>query len=78
VKLAYDVELMRPACVLIAVAMGADRSPTLRFPSERWLLAPTSGTHVYEINEVQLGRLVAMTLDNVTSSCETGSSTPTK
>lgn len=43
--LIYDIELKRPACVLLQAAYGCGASPqALRyFGAESWLVAPTKG-----------------------------------
>lgn len=60
-RIAYDTELKRPACVLVAVGMGADREPAMWFDPKHWLLAPTPDMHVYEITPSQLRWLVYYT-----------------
>jgi hypothetical protein len=60
-KVAYDCQLKRPACVLIAAAMGADSNLANHFDTEDWLLAPTPGMGVYECTQDQLEQLVEMT-----------------
>ena len=59
--LAYDVQEKRPACVLLAAAIGADTSAAKAFPSELWLLAPTPGLKVYDVSDSQLFIIVAST-----------------
>jgi len=58
-KIVFDIELMRPACVLIQAAMGGDPVTASAFPSETWLLVPTPGMTLYEVTPVQLRALVA-------------------
>jgi hypothetical protein len=60
-KICYDITLMKPGCVLLAAAMGADTEPSKCFDTEYWLLAPTPNLRVYEINEAQLKQLVTKT-----------------
>lgn len=60
-RVAYDVELMRPACVLIAAAMGADTAPCHAFDASDWLVELTPGMAVYETTPDQLLELVAVT-----------------
>lgn len=55
---AFDVKLMRPACVLVAAGLGASSEAAKRFPTESWLLAPTDDMSVYETTPVQLEWLV--------------------
>ncbi|ARQ95414.1 hypothetical protein [Bradyrhizobium phage BDU-MI-1] len=57
-RIAFDIKLMRPACVLVAAGMGADSNLASRFETKDWLLAPTPDMGVYEINEIQLDQLV--------------------
>lgn len=42
--IAYDTDLKRPACVLVAAGMGGDPKISQRFKNELWLFAPTPGT----------------------------------
>jgi len=58
-KIAFDVELMRPACVLVAAGYGADSSVPSLFPTDSWLLHPTDDMAVFEITDDQLEILVA-------------------
>ncbi len=58
-KLAYDITLMRPACVLVAAGMGADTEASSAFDPSAWLLIPTPNMKVYETTPEQLRRLVA-------------------
>jgi len=53
-KLAYDLKLKRPGCVLVAAGLGADTEASMRFPTSSWLLAPTENMAVYNINEADL------------------------
>lgn len=59
-KVAFDIELMRPGCVLVAAALGADTEPCAHFETETWLLAPTPGMRVFETTPEQLRRLVEL------------------
>lgn len=46
ITLLYDVELRRPACVLLQAAAGTDYRDIFfqrLFPSETWLVFPTPG-----------------------------------
>lgn len=46
--LIFDVDLMRPGCVLLQAAGGGDRDLLMAlFPSETWLDAPTDGMGRY-------------------------------
>jgi hypothetical protein len=60
--LAYDAQQRRPACVLVAAAMGASTSAAKEFPSELWLVAPTSAMRLYKVSEQQLYIIVACTI----------------
>ncbi len=60
-KVAYDCKLKRPACVLIAAALGADSNLAHHFDTEDWLLAPTPDMGVYECTPDQLEQLVETT-----------------
>ena len=64
VKVAYDIKLMQPACVLVAAGMGASTDASKRFPSELWLLTPTPGMRVYETTPEQLESLISKTIDH--------------
>lgn len=57
-KLAYDITLGRPACVLVAAGLGADVDASRVFPVKSWLLAPTPDMRVYETTADQLSLLV--------------------
>lgn len=57
-KIAYDLVLKRPACVLIAVAMGADRDTALAFDTADWLVGLTPDLKLYEITPEQLDILI--------------------
>lgn len=54
----YDLTLDRPACVLVAAALGGSTAVAKLFPSELWLLAPTPQMKVYEISDAGLALLV--------------------
>jgi len=55
--LVYDAVLMRPGCALLQAAMGGTVSASL-FPSEHWLLGPTSHLKPYAMTQQQLDDLV--------------------
>jgi hypothetical protein len=59
-KVAFDLELMRPGCALLQAALGAGTSIAQHFPVESWLLFPTPGLKVYELTDEQLPKLVEM------------------
>lgn len=58
VPVAFDCDLMRPACVLVAAGIGGSVEAAKRFPTETWLLAPTDGMRVYMAAPAQLDLLV--------------------
>ena len=60
-KIAYDCDLKRPACVLLQAAMGGSSEAAKLFPTESWLLAPTEGLRVYPVTPKQLNTLIQMT-----------------
>lgn len=59
-RVAFDLHLMRPGCVLVAAGMGADTEPCAHFETDTWLLAPTPGMKVFETTPEQLAKLVEM------------------
>ncbi len=67
-KVAYDIKLMRPACVLVAAGLGGQSASASaaaqRFNTEDWLLSPTPDMKVYETNEHQLLALLKLTEDS--------------
>jgi len=64
-RAAFDIDLMRPGCVLVAAAMGATPGVANRFNTEDWLLIPTPGMQVFEITKKQLNVLLTK-LSNLT------------
>lgn len=70
-RLAFDIKQMRPACVLLAAAMGADPAASKRFDSETWLLAPTEDMKVYAVTEEQLAQIVQRTEQHHQTQAET-------
>lgn len=56
-KLCFDTTLMRPGCVLLAAALGADTELAKQFDPSTWLLAPTPDLRVYNITEEQFAEL---------------------
>jgi hypothetical protein len=57
-KIAFDIELMRPGCVLLQASYGClCHELELYFPTETWLTAPTAGLAVYDVTEPQLQKL---------------------
>lgn len=63
-RIAYDVDLMRPGCVLLQAVMvgGGEWNIASAFPSETWLTHPTPGMKVYAVTDDELRRLVEMTV----------------
>lgn len=59
IRIAFDIKLMRPGCVLLQVALGCRSRIAHKFPVESWLIAPTPDLRVYEITDEQLSRLIA-------------------
>lgn len=60
--IAYDTDLCRPACVLVAAGMGAGVEMSKRFKTELWLLAPTPAMRVMPVeHEKQLQDLINIT-----------------
>jgi hypothetical protein len=63
-KIAFDVDQVRPGCVLLQAAMVREGRPQNfldLFPSETWTLDPT-GLAVYEVTEEQLQILSEMAI----------------
>lgn len=56
---AFDIERMRPGCVMVAAMMGASSEVCALFPTDSWLLAPTDTMRVYPTTPEQLAALVA-------------------
>lgn len=57
-KIAFDLTLMQPGCVLVQAAMGCEPSIAHHFNIDDWLLSPTPGMRVYPIGESQIDILV--------------------
>lgn len=55
---AFDLELMRPACPLVAATLGADTHVPNLFPPESWVLVKSHGMHVYPTTAGELKELV--------------------
>lgn len=53
-KIAFDIKLMRPACVLLQAVYGCGADVLADFNGESWLLAPTDDLRLYELDEKQL------------------------
>ncbi len=57
----YDLELMKPGCVLLQAMYGGTIPDfSSRFDAEEWLLAPTPNLKAYEITEEQLEKLTEL------------------
>jgi hypothetical protein len=68
VRIAFDVSLRRPGCVLVQAALGASVPGPLfqrLFPHETWLLSPTDGMKVYPVTDDQLAQLSRMAAEAV-------------
>jgi len=61
VKIVYDIEAMKPGCVLLQAVHNCDPDLAHHFDTKHWLLAPTDNLKVYECTDDQLKQLVAMT-----------------
>lgn len=57
-RIAFDIKLMRPGCVLIQAGMGGDPAAANRFDSRLWLTDITPDMAVYDLVGDQLERLV--------------------
>jgi hypothetical protein len=57
-RLVYDINLLRPACVLLQVPFGGEVAAAKMFPSECWLTEPTPDMKCYLMTEEQLKQLV--------------------
>ena len=64
-RIAFDMQKMRPGCPLVAAALGACTEAANRFNVEDWLLYPTPGMKVYDITEAQIKALL-MVMPNLT------------
>jgi hypothetical protein len=55
----FDAKLMRPACVLLQAAFGADNFNVANlFDAKLWLVAPTPDMKRFEVTKEQLQLLV--------------------
>ncbi len=57
-KIAFDIELMRPGSDLIQVAMGGTEGIANRFDTEDWIEATSTDMKLYEVTDEQLIQLV--------------------
>jgi hypothetical protein len=64
VKIAFDIKLMRPACVLLQAVYGCDAHVLRDFNGESWLLVPTDDLRLYELDEKQL-RLLSQRVNDL-------------
>lgn len=64
-RIVFDTELRRPACVLLQTVYGGDSSVVLGFPAETWLTFPTKGMQTYEATEEQIEKLIVMSIEAV-------------
>lgn len=62
-KIAYDMTLCRPACILIQVVLGGTVSAEqlARFPPGSWLTAPTPDMQLYAVTDADLAQAVKLT-----------------
>lgn len=64
-QIVFDVELRRPACVLLQAAYGVDSSVVYDFPANTWLTFPTKGMRVYEATDEQIEKLIEISTEAV-------------
>ena len=57
-KIAFDINEMKPGCVLLQATFDCDPHIAHKFKTEHWLLAPTPEMKVYELTPQQLEILV--------------------
>jgi hypothetical protein len=57
-RLAYDTDLCRPGCVLLQAAMGGSTEAAQLFDTKSWLLAPTPGLKVRQVDDAELMRKI--------------------
>ena len=57
-KIAFDIELMKPGCALLQAAMGGTEGIANYFDSRDWIIAPTKGMKIYEVDKAQLLQIV--------------------
>lgn len=60
-RIVYDLDLMRPGCVIIQAGRGCDPAMAHAFDTEDWLVRPTPGMRIYPITPEQLPILVQKT-----------------
>ena len=59
-KIAFDIDVMKPGCAIIQAAMGGTEGVASAFPVESWQITPTPGMKLREITPEQLIQLVEM------------------
>jgi len=59
-RIAFDIKLMRPGCVLLQAVLRCNSQLAHRFPTKSWLLTPTPDLRVYEASDEQIEHLVEM------------------
>lgn len=67
-RIAFDVRLRRPGCVLVQAVMGGSVPGPLfqrLFQHETWLVSPTDGMKTYPVTDDQLGQLSRMAAESV-------------
>ncbi len=73
-RIAFDVRLRRPGCVLIQAVLGASVPGPLfqrLFPHETWLVSPTDDMRVYPVTDDQLAQLSRMAAEAVAPPAQT-------
>jgi len=60
-KIAFDIQKMRPGCVLIQAILGGSPGVLRDFPAECWLQVSTPSMSLYEVTVDQLKILVKKT-----------------
>jgi hypothetical protein len=67
-SLVYDVDLLRPGCVLLQVALGGTVPNEIflaLFPPETWLVGRTPGMKTYPTTPEQLDIVATKTVRNM-------------
>lgn len=57
-QIAFDIQEMKPGCVLIQAALGCDPAMAHGFSSKDWLINMTPAMKVYTITDDQYRQLV--------------------
>lgn len=63
-RIVFDCKLIRPGCVILQAGMGGDPALAHVFPVETWLVHPTPDMKVYELDDIQLQKLIEMVSQN--------------